>query len=564
MASLHPWRATAPQGRQRFRDWLRRHAALLLQLLALALLALALAAPSIRLPAGGGELVVTVAQPGLDPAPLAAALAGMGDRPHSLVLAQPQPRLEVNGQDSDAVLAALAAVPDSHGGGDLAAALNLAAGLMAGQPRATGLILASGAAALPDDRRWTVLPAAPDRFRLGPLVPAAGVDSTRLLYHLQGPPDSEFELLLETSDWATAPAPAGSPGADARLVRAGRLPADGQLRGHLAGLPANAQLRLWLGRAGGDEYATAAVGPPNPARGRVYVAANDPGPYRQAALAAGHAVADGPDEDFDIAIYVGQLPEELPAAAVILIDPPHGPGLLQRDEPSFDLALADRGDSLLADIPTAALASGEVRALQAPPTARSHANSGSGSWLWQDRLGGREIAVLAFDPASGLSGQAAFPLLVRDLLALVDPQRPLPGENNPSAGAAVALRPHPRARSLTITDPTGAIVLESAIGPVESVRPDAPDPPQSGEGIYWRPRQVGLHWIEQQIDTTTLFRTPVWVQAAGPGEAPGAWAIPLGDDAVTRMLRLWPLLAGLGVVALLAEWTWFSRRRGAF
>ncbi|MXY12485.1 MAG: hypothetical protein F4Y46_00350 [Chloroflexi bacterium] len=52
--SLHPWRRPPRQGRRRLRDWLRRHLALLLQLLALALLALALAHPSEAPPGGGG------------------------------------------------------------------------------------------------------------------------------------------------------------------------------------------------------------------------------------------------------------------------------------------------------------------------------------------------------------------------------------------------------------------------------------------------------------------------------------------------------------------------------
>ncbi len=551
------------RGRARFRDWLRRHLALLLQLLSLGLLALALAAPSIRLPAGGSGLVVTVAQPGLDPAPLAMALAELGDRPHSLVLAQPQPRLAVSDSDPDAVLAALAEVPDSHGGGDLTAALNLAAGLMTGQPGARGLVLAMSANGLPPDPRWTVLAAEPARFRLGPLVMAPAADGSSLLYHLQGPPESDFELLLEAADWAVA-ALATAPSPQARLVRSGRLPPSGKLSGLLAGLPADVGVRIWVGQPGSGQYVTEAAGPASPARGRVYVAAANPDPYQRAARAAGHQVSLSPDEGFDIVVYVNQLPEQLPAAGIVLVNPPDGPGLLARAEPSFDLALADSTGSLLTDIAAAGLAPGAVRALRAPVVARSHADSGSGSWLWQARLAGRELVALAIDPALGLSGQAAFPLLVRDLLAQVDPLRPLNDPAAVRAGVATALRPHPRAQALAVTDPAGEIELAADTVPAQAVRPDTIDQQSRRDGIYWRPRQTGLYWIEQEADGATILRTPVWVQAVGPAMTPNAWTVPINDTATARLLQLWPLLAGLAAIALLSEWVWFNRRRGAF
>ena len=561
MPSLQPWRRPPRRGRRRLRDWLRRHLALLLQLLALSLLALGLASPSVRLPGGGDGIVVTVAQPGIDPAPLAAALADLEHRRHALVLAQPHPRLALADGDPQAVLTALNQVPGSHGGGDLSAALDLAAGLMAGQNDARGLLLASGAEDIAAGPRWSVLaPAVPDGFRVGPLLAIGDRSGDSLLYHLQGRPDSEFELLAEIG-------PAGSgdgPGENATLVRSGRMPESGRLDGLLEGLPADAQVRLWLGGPDRAGHVGAAIGPAEQARGRVLVTAPEPGAYERAARAAGHQVVAGPDSEFDIAVYVGELPERLPAAGIVLVDPPPGSGILERAEATFDLAMPDPTGSLLAEIPAAALAPGAVRPLVAPEAARGHAASGSGAWLWQARIAGREMVVLALDPAGGLSGQAAFPVLVRDMLAQVDPLRPLSGATLARAGVATQLRPHPRADALSVVDPGGEVVLEAGLTRAEPLDPRSVDPQVAGNGVAWRPQRTGLHWIRQEAEGSTILQTAVWVQANGPTVAPGATPEPLSGGTASRVLELWPLLAVLAVAALLCEWAWFSRRRGAF
>lgn len=559
--SLHPWRRPPRQGRRRLRDWLRRHLALLLQLLALALLALALASPSVRLPGGGGGIVVTVAQPGLDPAPLAAALEGLEHSRHALVLAQPHPRLVLVDGDPEAVLTSLARVPGSHGGGDLSAALDLAAALMAGRDDARGLLLAAGTRDISAGPRWSVLaPAVPDGFRVGPLLSIGGRSDGSLLYHLHGRPGTEFELLVEIGPGGSA----DGPGELARRVRSGRIPPSGQLDGLLEGLPADAQIRLWLGGPDRDGHVGAAIGPADRDRGKVLVAGPDPVAYERAARAAGHQVVSGPEAEYDIAVYVGQVPERLPPAGIVLVDPPAGSGILERAEATFDLALPDPTGSLLSGVPATALAPGAVRALIAPPAARSHAASGSGSWLWQARVAGREMAVLALDPADGLSGQAEFPLLVRDLLARVDPLNPLPGPLPARAGVAVLLRPHPRADALSILDPQGQVVLATDLARAESLAPDSVDPRVAGQGVAWRPQRTGLHWIRQAAEGSTVLHTAVWVQAIGPAVAPGAIPEPLGGGAASRVFELWPLLAALAVAALIGEWVWFSRRRGAF
>ncbi|MCY3695406.1 MAG: BatA domain-containing protein [Chloroflexi bacterium] len=559
--SLHPWRRPPRQGRRRLRDWLRRHLALLLQLLALALLALALASPSVRLPGGGGGIVVTVAQPGLDPAPLAAALEGLEHRRHALVLAQPHPRLALVDGDPEAVLTSLARVPGSHGGGDLSAALDLASGLMAGQDDARGLLLAAGTGEISAGPRWSVLaPAVPDGYRVGPLLSVGGRSGESLLYHLYGRPGSEFELLAETGPNGSA----DGPGERARIVRSGRMPPSGRLDGLLEDLPADAQIRLWLGGPDSGDHVSAAIGPADQIRGKVLVVGPDPVAYERAARAAGHQVASGPEDEYDIAVYVGEVPEQLPAVGIVLVDPPAGTGILERAEATFDLALADPTGSLLSGVPATALAPGAVRALLAPAAARSHAASGSGSWLWQARVAGREMAVLALNPAAGLSGQAAFPLLVRDLLALVDPMNPLLGSLPARAGVAALLRPHPRADALSILDPEGQVVLATDLSRAEPLAPDSVDPQLAGRGVAWRPQRTGLHWIRQAAEGSTILQTAVWVQAVGPAVAPGAIPEPLGGGTASRVFELWPLLATLAVAALIGEWAWFSRRRGAF
>ncbi len=571
--SLRPYLMPDPGGQRGFWEWLRRHLSLILQLICLAALALALARPHLIVGPDTRQLVVSVVQPGLDPTPLADALAAWPNARHALVLAQPQPRIQLDDASPAKVLETLAEIPPATGGGDLAAALTAAAGLMSAHQNSHGLVLARAGDQLVQtpEQHWQVLSPAvlllPQIDQLNSRL--AGDGRAYVFYEVAGPPGADYEILLESQPWPTVPYPIGQPppartGATVNSIAAGQFPESVVVRGIVAaGSPADQQ-RLWLHSPLLSEPAQAVIGPlAELSRGRVYIDAATPEPWRRAARAAGHTLADGPEDDFEIALYVGRLPERLPAASVVLIDPPEVANLLERGELANDLALANPANRLLSDLPLAAMGA-PFRPLRAPPGTQSAAQISTGSLLWQGRLADREIVAMAIDPATALAGQSAFPTLVQRLLAQVDPLVLLQPGVIARVAAPGTLRPDPEADRLVVVDPNGTITLTHQLDPARSLAPDAIELRSAGQRLSWAPQRIGLHWLIQSSDGQQISRTPIWVQNGGPGYLSGSGGGTLALASQGQAAAAWPWLAFLALAGLVAEWTWFHRRRAAF
>ncbi len=565
--SLRPYLMPDPGGRRGFWEWLRRHLSLILQLICLTALALALARPQLLIGPDMRQLVVSVVQPGLDPTPLADALAAWPNARHALVLAQPHPRIQLGDASPGQILDTLAEIPPANGGGDLAAALTAAAGLMSAHQNTHGLVLARAADQLvqTSDQHWQVLsPAVPLRPQIDRLNSRlAGDGRAFVFYEVAGPPGAGYEILLEAQPWPTVPPPARV-GATVSSIASGQFPESMVVRGIVAaGSPADQQ-RLWLRSPLLSEPAQAVIGPLTELpHGRVYIDAATPEPWQRAAEAAGHTLADGPDDDFEIALYVGRLPERLPAAGIVLIDPPEDANLLERGELANDLALANPANRLLSDLPLAAMG-GPFRPLQAPPGTDSAALASTGSLLWQGRLADREVVAMAIDPATALAGQSAFPTLVQRLLAQVDPLDPLQPGVIARVVAPGTLRPHPEADLLVVVDPGGAITQTHRLNPAHSLTPDAIELRSAGQRLTWTPQRIGLHWMIQSSDGQQISRTPIWVQNGSPGYLSGSGGGALALAGGGQTAAAWPWLAFLALAGLIAEWTWFHRRRAAF
>jgi Ca-activated chloride channel homolog len=255
----------------------------------------------------------------------------------------------------------------------------------------------------------------------------------------------------------------------------------------------------------------------------------------------------------DLTIFDGFLPPEWPAGAALAINPPPGNPLLEvgvETVPLGDRELRLVGETL-ADLSLTGVSFGSAHALAAPAWATPLLTADEIPLIVRGQNEGREIAIWNFDLAGGnLPSRLAFPLLMaRTVRDLAPP--PLP-ETVP-AGAAVTVRPDPRASELRVTDPAGAVqtlpagpavVLGGLVQPglyrVDEVR---------GEELV----PVGLVGVNAgSAAESNLAPQPLPVLSA-PASAPGGAPQRLMSD-------IWPwlALAAIGVLAL--EWLYVLLR----
>ncbi len=570
--ALLPWQWSVPSPRRRLARWLLRHLPLILQLLAMALLATALAAPIVSRFISLAPVTVTIAQPGLDPTPLRDALSELTGQEHVLLLTSQQPKIAYRGPDPEALLATLARADVTAAGGDLTAVLGAAGGLIAGRQPASVVILADGAGAIEfgADERWRALaPTLPNTLTITTLTARPASDgSLAVLYRLSGPPGTNYDLRLEPrpapSPEAAAAGAATLPGPAARPGGRGQIPPSGKLTGTERIASAGDEIWLWALGSDGEVIASAVVaGRPTTPNSSVLVDAEFGEPWRRAAQAAGFAVTESPAEEFDIAVYLGRVPDRLPAAGIVLVDPPPVAGLTDRAESAFSIPIADPAARLLGDLPLGALAPQAVDALLVPAGAAAEAHGLGGAILWRGRLAGRQVVALAVDPALHLAGQAEFPLLAARLLAEVDPNSPLAPGTILRPGQATFLRTSPSADSLVVYGDSGQQLLATAVSIARVAAPSALASGDTTPAVAWIPPSAGRFLIIQSSGGEVVDATYVYADPIGPAPPPTWSTEQLQLAAGPTILALWPHLAVLALALLLFEWFWFHRRRGA-
>ena len=218
-----------------------------------------------------------------------------------------------------------------------------------------------------------------------------------------------------------------------------------------------------------DDTAWAVV-PPQQLRRILLVADGDP--YLETALTYlpntelyGVKPADyGPAthaELFDLVIFEGQLPAELPAGAILAIAPkatsPLGEVTGTMKDPGIGSTDPDEPVLRYVDLSTTHV--GTAVKLVLPAWARAIVpGPGGAPLLYSGELGGRRVGVLAFEPRlSDLPLQVAFPILVSNLAGELMGGSAAPTEAI-EPGSPVSLPLPAGATSVTVTKPDGSTV----------------------------------------------------------------------------------------------------------
>ena len=554
---------------------------LLLHLLAAALLALALARPQWNLIAFGGQqhlaLVIDTSISMAAPAPgsggsrLDAAraraqslLGAAGGGSATLIAAGPQARvIDRDAANGPRLVAALARLQPTGVGSDLAGALTLAEASLQGRPGAQIVVLTDAAlpalagelatrgAAVPIrwelvggelDNRAIVAFAARPRAGAGLVQVYArvvnyGRGALRTVVRLYGDgtlldtrpitlrPDGEVELT-----WTV---PRGIGFLRAELDGDDALPADDRAElGLVAYRPTRALLVSEQPAA--LERALRAV----PGLELTVVA---PAEYRGAAA--------------DLTVFERFLPAAWPSGGVLAIHPPPDATLLaagQAAPPSGELTITPAGAELFEGISLGAVEFGPATPVTPPAEAVTLLSRAGQPLIFRWRAPASAIAVWTFDLAQGnLTTRLAFPLLVaRTARDLIPPAAP----GSALAGTTLSLPVDPRATTVEVTAPDGAITLVTV---------------EPGGRAWVTFDQPGRYTLVELAGDRRLYTAQVGVNAGAAVESdlrprpvpePVA-AAPARRERDEAAQPLWPWLVALALIVILGEWVYVHARR---
>jgi hypothetical protein len=267
-----------------------------------------------------------------------------------------------------------------------------------------------------------------------------------------------------------------------------------------------------------------------------------------------------PRDKFDLYVFDGFLPDQLPDSDLLIVNPPHS-------TPFFEL-----GDSLTsiesltanADDPRARNLGVYVENVNLKKF-RVLSGVDWGTPLIQvegyplvvvGELDNRQVAVLPFEasyPNTDLVLQPAWPILIAELAAWFSPPRIIDSGQSLPPGAAVTVRFIENADEAVIIRPNGQRVTLS---------------PDASETVFAQTLQPGLYEVQLRREGAVIRseRFAINLFDAAESNIQPVSSVTVGTATIARDAReetgrreFWPWVIGLGVVILVAEWWLYHR-----
>ncbi|MFN8375698.1 MAG: BatA and WFA domain-containing protein [Anaerolineae bacterium] len=263
-----------------------------------------------------------------------------------------------------------------------------------------------------------------------------------------------------------------------------------------------------------------------------------------------------PEQPFDVYVFDGWLPETLPQADLLIINPPTSTPLFTVGANSQDInhPTVDTSDPRMAFVDFSNINVLNFHVITAD-WAQTLIRTDGGPLLLAGETGGRQIAILTFDlHESDLPLQLTFPILMANLLEWFTPRSAINVPNGLDVGQSLAIRPQTSATALRITRPDG------------TTRDISVDRETL---IYAETELTGLYTLDVLNGDTVLESVPFAVNLFDAGESniTPRTQIALGDTVVEQaqreelgQLEFWPLAALLALLVLLIEWQVYHRR----
>lgn len=256
-----------------------------------------------------------------------------------------------------------------------------------------------------------------------------------------------------------------------------------------------------------------------------------------------------PAEPYDMVVFDGTVPAELPDAPLLVINPPPGNPLLSASGTFGDTGLSRMVDSpLLSYVDFSQVQILEARKVEPPAWASVLLAANGGPLLLVGEPAGQRVAVLTFDlHQSNLPLQVAFPVLIANLVSWLTPGLPFDTEGDLQPGEVVTLHPG-GAEQVLVRRPDGSTWTPSP----ETV---------SGEGplVFAETEQLGVYQVEMDGSLVGCFAVNLFDQAESTLSRQESISVGQEEIVPARggaqgQRELWPWLAAAALMILLVEW----------
>ena len=558
---------------------LKRNLLLFLQLLILAALVIALARPFTPIPtvASGSIVVVldgsaSMQATDVSPSRFEAArvatediISGLSSNAQmTLILASAQPQTLISKEsDKNTLREALSQAVVSQTETDWSSTLALAAGANSGASTATTIIVSDGG--LPAEG----LPPLPGEVRYIPIGDSGenlAISALALRSTTQG-----ADLLASISNYG-----ASQQNALVSFYRNGELfdaqrinVAPGEtisvVQSRLADEPAIYEARLsaadesWGDQLDSDNQAFATYTPGGEGRTllvskgnffleQVLTSLPDVQPFRL--VVEGEDVVL-PNGSFDLYVFDGILPDELPDSNLLLVNPPDNDLFNVFGESSEISSITVSDNPLNRFVDFNAVNILKAHQIETPDWADVLVSAQDGPLVFAGETGGRRVAVVGFDLRdSDLPLQITFPILFGNLAGYLSPGLPFDVAAGLQPGDSLNIRPFGNSRTVQVTRPSREI-SEMDFGLDGVVYADTQEP-----GIYTVRAGEEVHTFAVNLfSTQESVLTPQAQIQVGRSEISASTETALGE------LELWPWLAGIAVLILLFEWWVYQGRQ---
>lgn len=270
----------------------------------------------------------------------------------------------------------------------------------------------------------------------------------------------------------------------------------------------------------------------------------------------GDAARGIPQQPYDLYVLDGWLPDVLPDADLLIINPPRSTALFTVDAPQpLEAApiTADSTQALLRYVDFDSVNIRSFRPLSGADWAAPLVQTEAGGLLWAGETNGHEVVVVPFDLRdSDWPLQISFPIFMSNAMNLFTPASLIVGESNIRVGETLTVRPPLDAQTVTITRPDGS----------QEVLPLAAEMAYGGAtqpGLYTLSVSVG-DAPQTQAFAVNLFGTGESLIAPQTALHLGGQAVAAEQEAQFTLREFWPLAALLALVMLLLEWVIYHRR----
>lgn len=268
-----------------------------------------------------------------------------------------------------------------------------------------------------------------------------------------------------------------------------------------------------------------------------------------------------PHEDYDLYVFDGWLPGELPAGDLLIVDPPTNAEMFQLTgevEPEGNVAV-NQVDHRMRNLETF-MESVYVQKMQALAGIEDWGTVLATIDDWPLVVAGeyqdQQVVVLPFDvryPNTDMVLQPAWPVLIAELAAWFSPPRITNIVESLPPGAPVTIRFIENAEEAVITRPNNRRVTL---------------PPDGSEAVFVDTLQAGLYRIDLRRAGETVKTEHFAVNLFDPAESQiepqdnvmiGTSTITQDARAETGYREFWPWLLGVGIVILILEWAIYHR-----